>query len=289
MKSIKPYLIFALLVLLSIILLTNKLIIWGIGVLAAALIILGIQQLIKLNVKVSLSEDNIRKLDEKNNSLQIENKKLIEENSFLKERHFQIAQIKSILELNLFEIDTKFTRSISNQEKINDKNIKYFGSLSISLKAKYGIDCKELRFKYDKEHDILTVANINPKFLSFGSRKLEWDFFEIYEFRGQNILADKQWMTSEALYKYADTLKEKYRVSTENSLESGPEEFTWIHTPIKQNVESAIKVLFKGLCPNIEIVEEADNSFIQLEKLSFDAPLKKKKLEEHPERQPDKD
>lgn len=281
MKSIKSYLIVAALVLLSIILLSNKLIMWGVIVLAAALIILGIQQLIKLNVKVSLFEDNIKNLDEKNSTLQVQNKKLIEENSFLKERHFQITQIRSILELNLFEIDTKFTRSINNQEEIDYKNIKYFGSLNISLKAKYGIDCKELRFKYDQENNVLTVANINPKFLSFGNRKLEWDFFEIYEYRGQNILADRQWMTSDDLYQYANTLKEKYRVSTENSLESGPEEFSWIYTPIKQNVESAIKVLFKGLCPNIEIIDKADDSFIQLEKLSFDSDSEQKKLTEH--------
>jgi hypothetical protein len=281
MKSIKSYLIVAALVLLSIILLSNKLIMWGVIVLAAALIILGIQQLIKLNVKVSLFEDNIKNLDEKNSTLQVQNKKLVEENSFLKERHFQITQIRSILELNLFEIDTKFTRSISNQEEIDYKNIKYFGSLNISLKAKYGIDCKELRFKYDQENNVLTVANINPKFLSFGNRKLEWDFFEIYEYRGQNILADRQWMTSDDLYQYANTLKEKYRVSTENSLESGPEEFSWIYTPIKQNVESAIKVLFKGLCPNIEIIDKADDSFIQLEKLSFDSDSEQKKSTEH--------
>jgi cell division protein FtsB len=280
MKTIKSYLIVAILVLLAIILISNKLIIWGIGVLTAALIILGIQQLIRLNVKVSLFEDNIKNLDEKNNALQTQNKKLAEENSFLKERHFQITQIKSILELNLFEIDTKFTRSIINQEKLNDKNIKYFGSLSISLKAKYGIDCKELRFKYDQENNVLKVANINPKFLSFGNRKLEWDFFEIYEYRGQNILADKKWMTSDDLYKYADTLKEKYRVSIENSLESGPEEFTWIHTPIKQNVENVIRILFSGLCPNIRVVEEADASFIQIDNLSFDSLAEQKKLTE---------
>jgi hypothetical protein len=59
---------------------------WGLCVLAAALIIFGIQQLIKLNVKVSLFEDSIKNLDEKNSLLQVQNKKLIEENSFLKER-----------------------------------------------------------------------------------------------------------------------------------------------------------------------------------------------------------
>lgn len=279
-KIIKPYLIVGFLVVLSVILISSKLVLWGLGVLAAALIILGIQQLISLNVKLSLFENNIKNLDEKNTELQSLNKRLIEENTFLKERHFHITQIRSILELNLFEIDTKFTRSINNQEKLKNKNIKYFGSLSISLKAKYGIDCKELRFKYDQDKDVLTVANINPKFLSFGNRKLEWDFFEIYEFRGQNILAEKQWMTSESLYKYADTLKEQYRVETEKALDQGPEEFAWIYKPIKQNVESVIRVLFQGLCPNIEITEYADDSFIELDKLSIHPEVRHKKLAE---------
>jgi len=284
MRSIKPYLIVAALVLLAIILLSSKLIAWGIGVLAAALIILGIQQLIKLNVKVTLFEDNIKNLDERNNTLLDQNKKLAQENNFLKERHFQITQIKSILELNLFEIDTKFKRSICSREIINNKDVKYFGSLNVSLKAKYGIDCKDLRFKYDQENDVLKVANINPKFLSFGNRKLDWDFFEIYEYRGQNILADKQWMTSDDLFKDAAALKEKYRVETENSLEKGPEEFAWIYSPIRQNIESAIRIMFRGVCPNIEIAEESDTSFIPLEKLSFDNISDQKILEEHPEK-----
>ncbi len=282
MKFPKSYLIIAALVILAIILLTGKLIVWGLAVLGAALIILGIQQLIKLNVKVTLFEDNIKKLDEKNNDLAKQNKDLAEENSFLRERHFQITQIKSILELNLFEIDTRFTRPITNREEYDGRDIKYFGSLSVSLKAKYGIDIRELRFKYDSDSDVLTVANINPKFLSFGKRKMEWDFFEIYEYRSQNIFADKKWMVSFDLYEYANKLKEKYRMSVENSIEKGPEEFEWIYKPIRQNVENAIRVLFKNMCPNIEITDKADDSFIPLEKLSFVQEPAKKKLTEHP-------
>jgi hypothetical protein len=280
MKFPKTYLIIAALVVLAIILLTGKLIVWGLAVLGAALIILGIQQLIKLNVKVTLFEDNIKKLDEKNNDLAKQNKDLAEENNFLRERHFQVTQIKSILELNLFEIDTRFTRPITNREEYDGRDIKYFGSLSVSLKAKYGIDIKELRFKYDSDSDVLTVANINPKFLSFGTRKMEWDFFEIYEYRSQNIFADKKWMVSFDLYEYANKLKEKYRMSVENSIEKGPEEFEWIYKPIRQNVENAIRVLFKNMCPNIEITDKADDSFIPLEKLSFGPEPVKKKLTE---------
>ena len=283
MKILKSYLIVGLLVLISIILLSGKLIVWGLAVLAVALVILGIQQLIRLNVKVSLFEGDMKNLDDRNNELQLQNMKLLEENSYLKERHFQITQIKSILELNLFEIDTKFTRSVSSQEKLGDKNIKYFGSLSVSLKAKYGIDIRELRFKYDRDSNTLTVANINPKFLSFGNRKLEWDFFEIYEYRGQNILADKQWMTSEKLIEYAAELKEKYRVEVEKSLEKGPDEFEWIYTPIRQNVESAIKVMFRGVCKNIIVADESDDSFIQIDRLTFDSRTDVKELEERKE------
>lgn len=280
MKFQKSYLVIAALVLLAIILLSGKLIAWGLAVLGAALIILGIQQLIKLNVKVTLFEDNIKKLDEKNNDLAKQNKDLAEENSFLRERHFQITQIKSILELNLFEIDTRFTRPITNREEYDGRDIKYFGSLSVSLKAKYGIDIRELRFKYDSDSDVLTVANINPKFLSFGKRKMEWDFFEIYEYRSQNIFADKKWMVSFDLYEYANKLKEKYRMSVENSIEKGPEEFEWIYKPIRENVENAIRVLFRNMCPNIEITDKADDSFIPLEKLSFGPEPVKKKLTE---------
>jgi len=280
MKFPKSYLIIAALVILALILLSGKLIVWGLVVLGAALIILGIQQLIKLNVKVTLFEDNIKKLDEKNNDLAKANKDLSRENEFLKERHFQVTQIKSILELNLFEIDTKFSRPVTSKEEYDCRDIKYFGCLSVSLKAKYGIDIKELRFKYDSISDVLTVANINPKFLSFGTRKIEWDFFEIFEYRSQNIFADPKWMVSFDLYEYAAELKEKYRVSLENAIEKGPEEFEWIYKPIRENVENAIRVLFQNICPNIIIANKADDSFIPIEKLSFGPELAKKRLSE---------
>jgi hypothetical protein len=268
-KKNRQYLIVVLIIILAIFLLTNKLILWGLIVFAAGMVILGIQQLINLNVKVTQFQSNIDALDEKNNNLLKQNLKLKEENSYLKDRHFQITQIKSILELNLFEIDTKFTRSVIKQEEINGRNIKYFGSLNISLTAKYGIDCKELRFKYDVDDDVLSVANINPKFLSFGNRKLEWDFFEILEHKNIIPLTGKRWMACDDLQEYAGKIKEEYRLETEKSLERGPEEFSWIHAPIKNNVESLIKILFSGLCRNIKIAGNPDISFVQLDDLNL--------------------
>ena len=265
MTGIKQYLLVAAILLVAVILLANKLVIWGAVFIAAGLIVLGIQQLIQLNVKVSKFEDNITGLEEKNQSLAKMNQKLIEENEFLKERNFQITQIKSILEMNLFEIDTRFKRTVNKTEQFNDREIRYIGSLGVSLKAKYGIDLKELRFKYMPESDELIVANINPRFLSFGNRKLEWEFFETLEYRRQLPLTGKRWMISDDLAEKSEKLKEEIRLQTEHSLESGPEEFGWIMEPIRENVENTIRIMFKGICSNIRIAELADNSFVPLE------------------------
>ena len=278
MTGIKRYLLVAGILLVAVILLANKLVIWGAAFIAAGLIILGIQQLIQLNVKVSKFEDNISGLQEKNQDLAKMNEKLIEENAFLKERHFQITQIKSILEMNLFEIDTRVKRTVNRTEMLNDREIRHIGSLGVSLKAKYGIDLKELRFKYMPESDELIVANINPRFLSFGNRKLEWEFFETLEYRRQLPLTTKRWMTSDDLAEKADRLKEEIRLETEHSLESGPEEFSWIMEPIRENVENTIRIMFRGICSNIRIAELADNSFVPLEGIRLERLEEQKKL-----------
>jgi len=283
LTNLKRNLIIIVLVAVAVILLANKLLVWGTVFLAAGLIVLGIQQLIQLNVKVSKFEDSVTGLEEKNQNLVKINDKLAEENAFLKERHFQITQIKSILELNLFEVDTKFRRSVNKLEQRDDREIKYIGSLNVSLKAKYGIDLKELRFKYMPENDELIVANINPRFLSFGNRKLEWEFFEALEYKRQIPLIGKRWMTSDDLAERSEKLKEEIRLQTENSLESGPEEFSWIMGPIKENVENTLKIMFRGVCSNIRIAEHADETFVLIENLKLGKPDYQKKLKSYDE------
>jgi hypothetical protein len=55
----------------------------------------------QLNVKVSRFRGNINALVEKNNDLYLQNLKFKEENSHLKDKHFQITRIRNILELNM--------------------------------------------------------------------------------------------------------------------------------------------------------------------------------------------
>ena len=69
MTGLKSYLLVATILLVAVILLANKLVVWGAAFIAAGLIILGIQQLILLNVKVSKFEDNISGLEDKNQGL----------------------------------------------------------------------------------------------------------------------------------------------------------------------------------------------------------------------------
>jgi hypothetical protein len=284
MSNLKSYILVIVLLAVAIILFANKLLLWGAGFLAAGLIVFGIQQLIQLNVKVSKFEDNISGLEEKNQNLVKINEKLIEENAFLKERHFQITQIKSILEMNLFEIDTRFKRTLNKLEQTADREVRFIGSLSVSLKAKYGIDLKELRFKYMPESDELVVANINPRFLSFGNRKLEWEFFETLEYRRQLPLTTKRWMTSDDLAERAERLKEEIRLQTEHSLESGPEEFAWIMEPIRENVENTIRIMFRGVCRNIHIAERADKTFVPIEEIKIDRLQEQKTLKKNEEK-----
>jgi hypothetical protein len=78
-------------------------------------------------------------------------------------------------------------------------------------------------------------------------------------------------MTTDNLYKYANKVKEEYRLNTEKSLEKGPEEFEWIYKPIMQTVINTIKGIFGSLCKNISIVDTADETFVPIEKLRFES------------------
>ena len=104
------------------------------------------------------------------------------------------------------------------------------------------------------------------------------EFFETLEYRRQLPLTGKRWMTSDDLAEKADRLKEEIRLETEHSLESGPEEFSWIMEPIRENVGNTIRIMFRGLCSNIRIAELADDSFLPLEGIRLERLEEQKKL-----------
>jgi hypothetical protein len=236
-RLLTHYPVAILLGLVAVFLLFNKLFIWGLAAVGIAFAIVGIQKLIDLNVKVLTFQDNVKNLSDQNIALQKQNISLSDEINYLRDRHFQITQIKSILDMNLFEIFTKFTRTISKEEELKERKIKYFGSLNVSITAKYGIDCKELRFKYIENEETLLVANI--------------------------------------------TIKENIRVNTEKSLEKGPEEFSWIYAPIRQNAENTIRILFGGFFQKIKIVENFDKSFYCIDNLSSENYITRNSLKQN--------
>ena len=77
-----------------------------------------------------------------------------------------IRNVENALEVN-FMLHNKGVvadkRTYLSKEQIEEYN-KFGNSDKFLLARKYGIDCKELRFKYIAERDELIVANINPKF-----------------------------------------------------------------------------------------------------------------------------
>lgn len=89
MSSIKSCLPVIVILLVAVILLAYKLLIWGAMFLTAGLIVLGIQQLIQLNIKASRFEDNISGLEEKNQGLSALNEKLMEEIRLQKEHSLE--------------------------------------------------------------------------------------------------------------------------------------------------------------------------------------------------------
>ena len=86
-------------------------------------------------------------------------------------------------------------------------------------------------------------------------------------------------MTGDDLSAGAEKLKEEIRLQTEHSLENGPEEFSWIMEPIRENVENTLRIMFKGVCSNILIAQQADDSFVLIDSLRINNPEARKKLE----------
>ena len=76
-------------------------------------------------------------------------------------------------------------------------------------------------------------------------------------------------------------IKENIRVNTEKSLEKGPEEFSWIYAPIRQNAENTIRILFGGFFQKIKIVENFDKSFYCIDNLSSENYITRNSLKQN--------
>jgi hypothetical protein len=236
-KSLRFYLIAALLVVAGLILLFNKTI-------AAGLIILGSGFLLFLLWELYLKEKEkqIEVLNKEIRRIQSENKILRDDVAELSNRKLNISEINSILDLGLIEVDTNFKRTVNRELQEGDKNIQFIGVLHVDFVAKYGVDFRKLLFKVDEEGKEICIANADPQFLSFSKRNCIWEIAEILEYN-KPFFGSEHWKTNPRLDKLANQIKEEIRVKTERETENGPSELNWIINPLRNHVEKAIALI----------------------------------------------
>ena len=157
------------------------------------------------------------------------------ENTELRNRKLNISEIKSIVDLGLMEVNTNFTRVWNEKAEHENKHIRFLGALTVSIVAKYGLDMKDLRVKFNEEKNELTVANILPKFLSFSDLNYDWKIAEVLEY-DVPILGEKRWQTTKDLESLNSEMKENYRKRINEEVRNGPVELEWMLTPLKKQV-----------------------------------------------------
>lgn len=260
MKRLKLILILIVIISIAVVLILNKFLIYGIILIGLALGIYFIWDLL-----IKQRDKHIEELKKKN---ELKDEEIAAKELLIKEleqRKINISQIAAIFEIGLLEVDSSFTRVVNN----NSGKLKFFGALRIDIKAKYGIDLKEVRFKFDNQNNKILVYNLNPKFLSFSKRNCDWLISETMELVERTDItkffgAEDYWRTKGSNDRITMETCEKIRKKTELELENGPEEFKWITEPLKNQIINTLKILF--FTPNTEIclAEIADETFVDI-------------------------
>lgn len=237
MKKYRFYIIAGLALLIGVILLYNKFVVTG-------LVILGIGVLLVVFWEFLLKEKD-REIDVLNSEIEqmkIENKSLRKDIDELSNRKLNITEIHDILDLGLIEVDTSFKRTVNKSFRVDDKHVQFIGVLNVDFTAKYGVDIRDLKYKIDEERQEISIANADPRFLSFSKRNCVWEIAEILEYNKPFFRA-KRWNTNPRLDKLANQIKEEIREKTERETENGPKELDWLLWPLRKHVETALELI----------------------------------------------
>jgi hypothetical protein len=247
MKRLKSTLFFLAIIAIAVLLILNKFLAYG-------LILIGIVAIVYFIWHFFIKK--IVGLIRKNQ----ENETRIQE---LQQRKINISQITSILELNLIEVDSSYTRVFNSLH--NEGKLKFFGALRVDIKAKYGIDIKELWFKYKSEDDTILIYNLNPKFLSFAERKCDWLFAETMEYVTP-LFGENNWKIKSRNDNITLERCESIRKQTELELKNGIEELKWIEKPLQNQAVNILKTfLFPG--KEICLCDYCDDTFIDIDNI----------------------
>jgi hypothetical protein len=237
MKKYRFYIIAGLALVIGALLLYNKFVVTG-------LVILGIGVLLVVFWEFLLKEKD-RKIDllkSEIDRMKTENRTLREDVDELSHRKLNITEIHDILDLGLIEVDTSFKRTVNKNLRVDDKHVQFIGVLNVDFTAKYGVDIRNLKYKIDEERQEISIANADPRFLSFSKRNCVWEIAEILEYN-KPFLRAKRWNTNPRLDRLATQIKEEIREKTERETENGPKELDWLLWPLRKQVETALELI----------------------------------------------
>lgn len=251
-KDIKASLLLIAVIVVAIFLMVNKFLVYGIVI--ATLAILAYLFWTRF----------VKSMTEKASSLEKENTVLHKEVDELRHRKLNISTIKEVLEINLLEIDTNFTRTW-NDYLDDEQKIKFIGALQVEVIAKFGIDLNEIKIKYNPDYNSYLIANVAPRLLSFKDLNYEWKIAEMLVYDKSNLIRGPRWKTSKDQDRFLDERKEELRKKTHLEIKNGPEELKWIAEPLKKQIADSLEFIFGSQGRKVEIVEEFDDSFKLLE------------------------
>jgi hypothetical protein len=248
MKHLKSKLILFAIIAIALLLMLTKFLVYG-------LVLIGIVAVICFIWHFFITNRD-KRIAEQDKTIE----KLTSDIQELQQRKINISQITAILELNLIEVDSTYTRTFDN---LNEGKLRFIGALRVDIKAKYGIDTKDLRFKY--ENDTVLIYNLNPKFLSFSERKCDWLFAETMEYV-KHIFGESNWQIKSRNYKITSEQCESIRKQTELELENGIKELKWIEKPLQNQAVNMLKtLLFPG--KEICLCNNCDNTFMDMDNI----------------------
>ncbi len=174
----------------------------------------------------------------------------------LKNRRIQVAGMKNILEVGLMEIDTHFTRTWNEKYEYEGKNLHFIGAMQIRLKAKYGINLKDLKYSIDHQSKEIYIAGLEPKFLSFSDINHEWKIAEMMEHKKMPWLISNYWKKSERFQELLTRKLEEKRQGVYEEIKQGPEEIQWLIEPLYQQVENTVKILLNRSDYQVHFTDE---------------------------------
>jgi len=263
-RNLKIYIILLIILAGAVLLILNQFLVYGLILTGIAILFFGLW-----SVFIKSKEEEITKLASRLEKMEKQYNALEAENDELRNRKLNIAEIRSKVDLGLMEINTNFTRTWNDQFSHKNKTVHFIGALKVKIVARYGVDLKDLMVKHNKETNTLTIANINPRFLSFNDLDYEWRIAEILEYKKQWI-GTNHWRKSTLLQELATQIKEDLRLKTHNEVKNGAEELDWVISPLKKQIAGILELIFSAPGWTIKIADSYDESFKALSEQSFD-------------------